>query len=352
MNPNRLLNLIPQALGVFLVSMGAFGLTTNSYFMAFFILAMGLMTFPPTFSIINARARQQITKPLRILFIIVLFMFAMGVAPESPNTSAKQKPAPKTQTDKVEEKEEVRVNTNVDPQTSVEQLKVVSVTDGDTFRVNINGKTVPVRLIGYDAPELSHPTEPKQCFGQESKKALESLLLNKQIVMEKDKSDKDKYNRLLRYVWVGEVLINEYMTQNGFGLASAYPPDTKYQKRIDAGEESAKSALRGLWAQTTCNGNLYTGTYKDPNISQKKPVQEVKPTPTTPPVLPIVTPTQPQEHMEDETPNNNNSGFACNCSKTCTQMSSCEEAQYQLSSCGCSARDADGDGIACDSMCQ
>lgn len=44
--------------------------------------------------------------------------------------------------------------------------------------------------------------------------------------------------------------------------------------------------------------------------------------------------------------------FACNCSKTCSQMSSCAEAQYQLKECGCSQRDADSDGVACDSQCQ
>ena len=44
--------------------------------------------------------------------------------------------------------------------------------------------------------------------------------------------------------------------------------------------------------------------------------------------------------------------YTCNCSKTCAQMSSCAEAQYQLNICGCSKRDADGDGIACDSDCQ
>ncbi|MEP7166410.1 MAG: hypothetical protein ABI758_00345 [Candidatus Woesebacteria bacterium] len=44
--------------------------------------------------------------------------------------------------------------------------------------------------------------------------------------------------------------------------------------------------------------------------------------------------------------------WTCNCAKTCPQMSSCSEAQYQLNTCGCSARDADHDGIACDADCQ
>lgn len=43
--------------------------------------------------------------------------------------------------------------------------------------------------------------------------------------------------------------------------------------------------------------------------------------------------------------------YACNCSKTCPNLS-CSEAQYQLNTCGCSARDADHDGVACDAQCQ
>ena len=47
-----------------------------------------------------------------------------------------------------------------------------------------------------------------------------------------------------------------------------------------------------------------------------------------------------------------NGSYACDCSKTCPQMSSCDEAQYQLNVCGCTRRDGDNDGIACDSDCQ
>lgn len=45
-------------------------------------------------------------------------------------------------------------------------------------------------------------------------------------------------------------------------------------------------------------------------------------------------------------------GFGCDCGKVCGAMSSCAEAQYQLNTCGCGARDGDNDGVACDSMCQ
>lgn len=56
--------------------------------------------------------------------------------------------------------------------------------------------------------------------------------------------------------------------------------------------------------------------------------------------------------VQSNPPANTSGSFTCNCAKTCSQMSSCAEAQYQLNVCGCSARDADHDGTACDSQCQ
>lgn len=71
-----------------------------------------------------------------------------------------------------------------------------------------------------------------------------------------------------------------------------------------------------------------------------------KPIPSTAPTKQVIQPTSVPVQ------NNNSTGFSCNCSKTCPQMTSCAEAQYQLNVCGCSRRDADDDGIACDAECQ
>ncbi len=75
-----------------------------------------------------------------------------------------------------------------------------------------------------------------------------------------------------------------------------------------------------------------------------KPAPTKKPTPTpTMIVFPTATPTP----FANSTPQSQG-GWACDCSKTCPNISSCAEAQYLLNSCGCSARDGDNDGIACD----
>jgi len=333
-------NAVAWVIGVFLLLLGVVIISDKYLLGPLLLIISGILAVPPSFNFINTKLKSKISTSLRIVLIIILFVlgikFYPSIATNYVSPSNNNTPEVKT------EQSEVKVNTDVDAETTIEKGIVVSVTDGDTVRINLNGKEVPVRLIGIDTPEISHPSEPVQCYGPEAKKALEELILNKEVILEKDISDKDQYDRYLRYLWIGEVMINEYMTQNGYGFASAYPPDIKYQNRINAGEQAAKSALKGLWSKDTCNGDVYTGTYKDPNKNVTELTQPTTNTNSTY-VAPVVS-TTPQ--------NNNSSTYTCNCKKTCPQMSSCAEAQYQLNICGCSARDGDDDGIACDSDCQ
>ena len=82
-----------------------------------------------------------------------------------------------------------------------------------------------------------------------------------------------------------------------------------------------------------------------------KPTAKPTPKPTPAPTIRVSSTPQPTIAPQPIAPPTT-SGWACNCSKTCPQMSSCSEAQYQLNNCGCSARDADHDGVACDADCQ
>lgn len=324
-------------LGCFFLLLGIVAISGKTFLGPFLLIISGIVTVPPSFDFINTKLKGRISRSLRILIAIVLFIFGIKYYPATAGNSSLS--ANNVTQGKITEQTKNKISSDVDSEVSTEKATVISVTDGDTIRVSLNGSDVPVRLIGMDTPEISHPSEPVQCFGPEAKKALEELVLNKEITLEKDVSDKDKYDRYLRYVWLGEVMVNEYMTQSGFAFASPYPPDTKYQNRINVGEQNAKTALKGLWSKTTCNGDVYTGTYKDPN----KVSEENKSSSTAPlNVAPVVPTTQ----------SGSSTKYICNCSKTCAQMSSCEEAQYQLNVCGCSARDGDKDGVACDSDCQ
>lgn len=105
----------------------------------------------------------------------------------------------------------------------------VSVTDGDTIHVLVNGQDEPVRLILIDTPETHDPNDPAECFGQEATAFAQWLYsLGGQLYLETDVSNRDRYDRLLRYVWLdfgdGEVyLANEVMVRSGFAALYTYP---------------------------------------------------------------------------------------------------------------------------------
>jgi micrococcal nuclease len=119
---------------------------------------------------------------------------------------------------------------------------VTRVVDGDT--IEIDG-TTKVRYIGMDTPES---TNTKECFGKEASNKNKELVLNKQVTLEKDVSETDRYGRLLRYVWIDGTMINEKLVADGYANAASYPPDVKYQDRLRNAEAAARNSNLGLWS--------------------------------------------------------------------------------------------------------
>ncbi|OGF99560.1 hypothetical protein A2Y99_04300 [Candidatus Gottesmanbacteria bacterium RBG_13_37_7] len=122
--------------------------------------------------------------------------------------------------------------------------KVIKVIDGDT--IEVEGGIV-VRYIGIDTPETVHPQKEIQCFGTEASSVNRELVLDKTVRLEKDISETDKYGRLLRYVWLDEVMVNEYLVREGYAKNSTYPPDVKYQQLFITAERQAREEKNGLW---------------------------------------------------------------------------------------------------------
>ncbi|MBU7047793.1 MAG: thermonuclease family protein [Theionarchaea archaeon] len=116
-------------------------------------------------------------------------------------------------------------------------ISCTSVIDGDTFRLS-NGEKV--RLIGIDAPELS------QLGGEESREYLTHLILNKGVTLKKGYEDRDKYNRLLRFVYIGDLCVNEEMIRQGYAEAR-YLTDSIREYYIQL-EIEAETAKAGLWS--------------------------------------------------------------------------------------------------------
>lgn len=133
-----------------------------------------------------------------------------------------------------------------------QRAQVLSVTDGDTIRVSIDGKSTPVRYIGIDTPETVDPRKVVQCFGKEASAFNASLVAGKVVELEKDVSETDKYDRLLRYIWVDGKMVNEELVRAGYARSSSYPPDVKYQDRFRALEAEARAKGVGLWAANAC----------------------------------------------------------------------------------------------------
>ena len=132
----------------------------------------------------------------------------------------------------------------ISPNKKEEKLIAVRVVDGDTIEIS-TGEIV--RYIGIDTPEKG------ECYYEEAKEMNEDLVLNKEVRLESDKSDKDKYGRLLRYVYVGNNLINETLVRYGYAVYMPVAPDLSLAWIFEWEEKEAKDEQLGLWAN--CYGN-------------------------------------------------------------------------------------------------
>ena len=125
---------------------------------------------------------------------------------------------------------------------ALEEATVFRAVDGDTIILS-NGQRV--RYIGVNAPESTTRLEP---FGPEASQFNHRLVAGKRVRLEKDRSERDRFGRLLRYVYVDGLMANAELVREGYARARAYAPDTKYQPCLQALEAEARAHSRGLWA--------------------------------------------------------------------------------------------------------
>ena len=129
---------------------------------------------------------------------------------------------------------------------------VGTIVDGDTFKLT-DGEGV--RLIGINTPEIG------EMCATEAKQHLSSLISGKSVYLEKDISETDQYDRLLRYVYVDSIFVNDRLVYNGYAYAVEYPPDTKYSGQLQDSENSAASSGRGcLWGINYIDDDGYWAT--------------------------------------------------------------------------------------------
>lgn len=141
---------------------------------------------------------------------------------------------------------------------SFQKAKVTKVIDGDTIKVDIDGKVYKVRFIGINCPEIG---ENEEFFGKEAYEFSKEKLDDREIFLQKDVSETDKYGRLLRYVWlekpkdlnnpskdeIRDLSINGILVREGYAKANYYPPDTSYTKFLKEIEKQAKKENLSMW---------------------------------------------------------------------------------------------------------
>ncbi len=121
--------------------------------------------------------------------------------------------------------------------------------DGDTIAVNMNGKVEKVRFVGIDTPETHKPNTPVQCYGPAAAAFTKNTIGTNSVRLVSDSlsTDRDRYNRLLRYVYLPDgTNVNEKLVQNGYAFYYPYFPFTK-SEQFAADQTAAMAANKGLW---------------------------------------------------------------------------------------------------------
>ena len=154
--------------------------------------------------------------------------------------------------------------------------QVIEVVDGDTIKVLVAGEKLKLRYIGIDTPEMGGAD------GAAARAQNVALVSGRTVRLEQDVSETDPYGRLLRYVWIGDTMVNAELVRLGYARAVAYPPDTQNQAEFAALQLEAQAARRGLWAQaapTPAAGHdlvQITGLRRDGALNPNEPDEYVE----------------------------------------------------------------------------
>ncbi|MFW5690860.1 MAG: thermonuclease family protein [Chloroflexota bacterium] len=136
----------------------------------------------------------------------------------------------------IEEVQVGEVNTPSGGTTTGETGRVIRVIDGDTIDVEINGQEERIRYVGVNTPERG-----EACYS-EATAANRRLVEGATVRLERDVNNRDRFDRLLRYVYVGDTFVNATLIREGYAEAVLYRPDDREFERFRQLEEQAEAA--------------------------------------------------------------------------------------------------------------
>ena len=128
--------------------------------------------------------------------------------------------------------------------------RVVRVVDGDTIHVQLGATREKVRYIGVDTPETKDPRRPVQCYGQKAADFNARLVDGELVRLVRDVEERDRYGRLLAYVYRvrDELFVNAELARLGYAQPLSIAPDVRHADRFARLAREAREAGRGLWS--------------------------------------------------------------------------------------------------------
>ena len=207
--------------------------------------------------------------------------------------------------------------------------KVTRVIDGDTIEISTGEK---VRLICIDTPELGEKGY------SDATNYLKGLILNKEVELVKDISETDRYDRLLRYIYLNDVFVNERIVYYGYGKSYPYYPDTSKCPEIQNAELHAKQNDLRVWEEKKMESN-------EQNTGQVK--EDVEETNFT------ITIVSSSNLISSSSPSPSSSSSCGGNIYNCGDFSTCSEVMEVFNSCSYDVNELDGDndGTPCESLC-
>ena len=127
-------------------------------------------------------------------------------------------------------------------------VRVARVIDGDTFEIINKGKSEKVRLIGVDTPETVKPNSGVQPFGPEASSFTKKMIEGKLVRLEFDVQERDKYGRLLAYVYLEDgTLLNSRLLEEGLATIMTVPPNVRMADTFLGIQKKARKQKKGIW---------------------------------------------------------------------------------------------------------
>ena len=105
-----------------------------------------------------------------------------------------------------------------------------------------------VRLIGVDTPESVKPGTPVECFAREASAFLEKLVEGRRVRLVLDVEERDRYGRLLAYVYRDDLFVNAELVRRGYASVATFPPNVRHVDTFVRLQREARAAGRGLWS--------------------------------------------------------------------------------------------------------